>query len=146
MNNVNDYAALIEYLLANGETLGINSERLAVWAGSSLVLSAVNAVNRLNERFPDHLRCALLLYGRPGWSPPPKWGKTSVLLVFPGQDDYAKGPMLHSSQESAKGLGIECELLEYPDGVHAFDVKQDTDESRLNIQKIVDFAYHELYN
>jgi len=138
-----DYEALLAYVVEHSKELHVNANRLALWAVSSLVQSAMNAVQQANENHPNHLSCAVFLYGRPA-SLRTNWDGTPVLLVFGGRDDYAKSTYKRRFESQAAEVGLTYEIIEYEDGDHAFDVFQDTEESIRCIQRIVDYTVSKL--
>jgi acetyl esterase/lipase len=89
------------------------------------------------------VRCAALCYGPPGDVEP--WpGLPSLLLVRAGQDDPHLNRSIDTFVAAADAAGLPVELVEHPDGHHAFDLLDDTDASRDAIRRVLAFLRDQL--
>jgi acetyl esterase/lipase len=123
--------------------LGLDPDRLALAGFSAGVPLTVAAL----AGPAAGVRCAALCYGPPGDVAP--WpGLPPLLVVRAGQDD----PELNASidrfvaaaQTDRSAAGLPLELVEHPDGHHAFDLLDDTDASRDAIDRVVAFLRERL--
>jgi acetyl esterase/lipase len=120
--------------------LGLDPDRLAILgfsAGVPLTLAALAAGPA------EGVRCAALCYGPPGDLEP--WpGLPPLLLVRAGQDLPERNRSIDTFVAAARAAGLPVELVEHPDGHHAFDVLDDTDASRAAIVRVVAFLREQL--
>jgi acetyl esterase/lipase len=160
-----DVWALLEYLRAHATELGIDDQRLGVWACSGNVTLALAVLMR---EAPDAFRCAALSYGltldsdghtavADFWA---QFGRTSpcagrsiadlpvslpLLLVRAGQDQV---PGLNATLDrfvaAALTRNLPVTLINYPRGPHAFDLTDDGEESRAVIRQILSFLQRHL--
>lgn len=162
---VADLEALLAHLRAHGDDLGIDVSRLAVWAASGNVPTAIHA---LITQPPGTFRGAALCYGftldldggtevaaaAAGFGcATPAAGRTAsdlpsdlpLLVVRAGQDAT---PGLNASLDrfaaAALAANLPMTLVNLPDAPHAFDLLDDRDSSRAAIRGIVAFLQAQL--
>jgi acetyl esterase/lipase len=154
-----DVAALVDHVRSRADALGIDKDRLAVWAfsGGGPLASFV-----FRER-PGYMRCAVLYYsildfeGAPKayakvpaqqsavdavksttGSPPP------VLVARAGKDeDWILGS-IDRFVAAANTRGVSVDLLTLPEGHHGFDIADDAPRSREVIQATLEFLKRRL--
>jgi acetyl esterase/lipase len=151
---------LLRYLRNNADALGIDSERIGLWAASGNVLLALSVLMG-NEN--ASLRCAVLCYGymmdlhgsanvakaATTWGfANPCTGKTvddlppqvPLLIVRAGMDQT---PHLNETIDAfvANGLrrNLPLTLVNHATGPHAFDIFHDSETSREIIRQILGF-------
>ena len=120
--------------------LGLDPGRLAV-AGFSAGVPLSGAV--LGAGRVDGVRCAALCYGPPG-DLEPRPELPPLLVVRAGKDDPDLNGGLDHFVAAAADRGLPVELVEVPDGHHAFDVLDDDDASRAAIRRVLDFLREHL--
>jgi acetyl esterase/lipase len=119
--------------------LGLDPDRLALAGFSAGVPLTVAAL----AGPAAGVRCAALCYGPPGDVEP--WpGLPPLLLVRAGQDDPGINASIDTFVATAQTAGLPVELVEHPDGHHAFDLLDDTDASRDAIARVVGFLREQL--
>jgi acetyl esterase/lipase len=119
--------------------LGLDPDRLALAGFSAGVPLTVAAL----AGPAAGVRCAALCYGPPGDVAP--WpGLPPLLVVRAGQDAPERNASIDSFVAAARAAGLPLELVEHPDGHHAFDVLDDTDASRDAIVRVVAFLRERL--
>ena len=142
--------------LADDGVAGVDSTRLAVWASSGNAPAALSVVAKL----PQTVRCGVFLYpfllGATASEASAQYkfdysccevlsvgslpGNTPLLLMRAGQDEF---PGLNESIEAfaaeAKSRKIPVTLCDAPEARHAFDLMQDTADSRRTIRQVLDF-------
>jgi acetyl esterase/lipase len=84
------------------------------------------------------VRCAALCYGPPG-DLEPRPELPPLLVVRAGRDDPDLNGDIDRFAAAAAGRGLPVELVEVPDGHHAFDLLDDTDASRAAIGRVLAF-------
>jgi len=157
---ITDIGALLRHLRNNAAALGIDSERIGLWAASGNVLLALSVLMG-NEN--ASLRCAVLCYGymmdlhgsanvakaATTWGfVNPCTGKTvddlplqvPLLIVRAGMDQT---PHLNETIDAfvANGLrrNLPLTLVNHATAPHAFDIFHDSDTSREVIRQILGF-------
>jgi acetyl esterase/lipase len=151
-----DVSAAIRYLCEHARALGVDGERLALWAFSG-------GGPLLSEYFracPPHIRCLLAFYAvldlRPLLTPdadPARIervlrlspaahlaGATVPIFVARAGVDTMVNPSLDAFVTEALSKNVPLELMNHPTGQHAFDVLDDNERSRQIIARAVEFA------
>jgi acetyl esterase/lipase len=120
--------------------LGLDPGRLALAGFSAGVPLTVAA---LAGGPAAGVRCAALCYGPPGDLAP--WpGLPPLLVVRAGRDRPDLNRSIDTFVAAAKAAALPVELVEHPDGHHAFDVLDDTDASRDAIRRVLEFLRRQL--
>ncbi len=157
-----DLLALVEYVRDRAGSLGVDPDRVALWtfSGSGLLLTHALRVS------PPHVRAVVAYYAalgldefaraRPGavtdavlqaFSPlrvlatrePGDRPAPPILVVRAGQDrPEINGPM-DEFVSAAMRHNADIEVINHPAGGHGFDISDDTDRSRLVIQRTIAF-------
>jgi tetratricopeptide (TPR) repeat protein len=132
--NAEDVRDLFVHLKRNAKELGIDPAKLGAWACSANVRSALSILMAADA--PD-VKTAVLYYGagevttlRPD---------LPVLLVRAGKDRPPMNEMLDRLAAQAVAANAPWTLVNLPGAHHAFDVLDETDESRNAIRKTVAF-------
>jgi acetyl esterase/lipase len=147
-------SAAIRYVSEHAGALGVDGDRLAVWAfsGGGPLLS-------LRDR-PPHIRCLLAFYAvldlRPLLTPdsdPARIervvrlspaahlaGATVPIFVARAGVDTMVNASLDTFVTEALSKNVELELMNHPNGQHAFDVLDDNERSRQIIARALEFA------
>ncbi|MEK6304568.1 MAG: alpha/beta hydrolase [Acidobacteriota bacterium] len=155
-----DIEALLQYVRQNAASLGIDENRIGVWACSGNV---PNALSVLMEERRDYLKCAVLCYGvmldleghnstaesskRFGFVNPSADKSVDDLprdlplfVVRAGQDEM---PHLNETLDRFVAKALACNLpitlVNHPTAPHAFDLMQDSEASRETIRQILAF-------
>ena len=155
-----DIYSLLGYLRQNAESLGIDENRIGVWACSGNV---PNALSILMQDARKYLKCAVLCYGimmdldgstivaeSAG-----KWGFVNpcagksvedlprdvpLFIVRAGQDEM---PRLNETIDRFVVKALSCNLpltfANHPAAPHAFDLVHDSEASREIIRRILSF-------
>jgi acetyl esterase/lipase len=136
-----DVAAAIQAVRADPR---IDSDRIGLWffsGGGLLVADWLRAP-------PDWLRCAAasypLLAPLPGWSVDPRFrpaeaicgaGPLPIVLTSVGRERPAVAGTVEAFIAAARECQARLEVVDVPHGQHAFDVVDDTGESRQAIEQ-----------
>jgi len=158
-NNVEpvaDALTVIDYLKTESAQLQIDPERVALWSCSGNVPNAINVLNEAAS-----LRCAVLLYGFMLDAPDSKLiaqasanfhfvnpnrgmqdfpENTPILIIGAGKDEF---PGLNESIDAFEAEAIArnspVSVVRYPEGVHGFDILDDSQRSIEMIKLCVGF-------
>lgn len=157
--------ALLRYVREHAEGFGIDAERLAIWTCSGGPPFALRMP--LSER-PSYIRCLVAYYGamdlRPliepndppevaerltAYSPAAHLGAgmdevAPLLVVRAGQDHPGLNRSIEGFVAEALAQNHTIEVFNYPQGHHAFDILDDTDESRMIIRRTLEFLTEHL--
>jgi dienelactone hydrolase len=150
-----DVVTFVRYLRENAASLGIDPERIGVWACSGHVPTALALVAR------ERLACAALLYGylmdldgatsvadgskRFYYAVPPvtldELPKQMPMLVVRAGADTTPGleETLQRFVAAARGRGLPLTLLDHPEAPHAFDLVDDSPATRVVIEQVLAF-------
>jgi len=161
---VQDLDGLLEHVQRNARALGVDGQRIGLWACSGNVPLAISALMRGR----DWLTCAVFLYGymldldgSTGVADAaqsyrftnPNAGKTMndlpddvpLFIVRAGQEQF---PNLNESIErfvaKAVALNRPITFVNHADGLHAFDILQDSPASRAVIRQTLGFLSAQL--
>lgn len=160
-----DIHVLLQYIRQNASTLGIDKDRIAVWACSANV---PNALSVLMHKDQDYLKCAVLCYGvmldleesthvadaakQMGFANPCAGKSVSHLsqdipmfIARAGQD---KIPHLNETMDTFLSHALECNLpitfVNHPTAPHAFDIMYESKTTREIIRQILAFMQFHL--
>lgn len=155
-----DLHALLHYVRQNAADLGIDENRMGLWACSGNVPMALSV---LIEEARDYLKCAVLCYGlmldldgatgvadaaRQWGFANPCAGKSvadlrqdlPLFIVRAGQDEM---PHLNETIDRFTSKALTCNLpitlVNHPTAPHAFDLMHDSETSREIIRQILGF-------
>ena len=153
---IEDAFKLLEFLRREAQQLQIDPQRIAVWSCSGSVPNAINVLHKDNA-----VRCAALLYGfmldsadssvlqetaqtigfvnpHEGMENFPE--NTPILVIRAGKDE---SPGLNESIDNFEVEAIArnspVSVIRYPEGVHAFDILDDSQRSIEMIKLCVGF-------
>lgn len=153
---VEDAFTLLEFLRCEADQLQIDPARIAIWSCSGSVPNAINVLHQ-----DSSVRCAALLYGfmldtagsvvlqetaeTIGFSNPHEGMEnfpenTPILVIRAGKDEF---PGLNESIDNFETEAIArnspVSVIRYPEGVHAFDILDDSQRSIEMIKLCVGF-------
>ncbi|HEX7807297.1 MAG TPA: tetratricopeptide repeat protein, partial [Thermoanaerobaculia bacterium] len=117
--------------------LKIDPKRIALWACSANSRLGTALVANHTD-----FRAAVFYYGL--MEAAPKNDVTPVLVARAGLDALTLNDSIDRWVAGAVALDAPVTLLTYPEGRHAFDVDQDTVESKRVIEQTLDFLKHHL--
>jgi hypothetical protein len=138
-----DTLALIDFLVANADQLGIDSSRVLLWACSANLPTALRVLMNTSASYQPSLRGAVFYYGiMEGEGDLPT--TVPLLVVKSGKDSAGINSTIDAFVARARSQNVPLEFVEYADGVHAFDVRQDTDETRAIVQQTLNFMTQKL--
>ena len=155
-----DFHALLEHVRWNGPSLGIDANRIGVWASSGNVPLALSALMRDGG---ESLKCAILCYGYmldldgatgvadaartfgfvnpcAGRSVADLASDIPLFVVRAGRDQM---PRLNETLDrfllGALGCNLPMTLVNHADAPHAFELFHDSAESREIVRQILGF-------
>jgi Flp pilus assembly protein TadD len=137
--NAEDVRDALIHLARQGRDYGIDPASLAIWACSANVGAALPLIS---EDSPVRLKAAVLYYGGGELSHPR--ADLPVLVVRAGKDSAQLNERLGGMFQSALGANVRWELINVPLGHHAFDILDDTQESRDILRQTLDFLSNRL--
>lgn len=133
-----DSADLIDYLRKNAAALKIDDTRLCLWACSANVRAGLPLAMQPERAY---LRCAVIYYGAAAVQAPRD--DLPILIVRAGLDSPGLNNGIETFAQAAIAGDMPVTVINYVDGQHAFDLLDDTDESREIIKQTVAFMkYH----
>jgi AraC family transcriptional regulator len=156
-----DLDALFRHLKENAGALGIDTNRIGVWAGSGNVPRALG----LLMKGDPPVKCAALCYGvmldldgatgaaegarRFGFANPTVGKRVEDLppgvplfVARAGCDTPEMNQGIDRFVSRALARNLPITVANHPEGLHGFDVMQDSETSREIIRRILDFLRH----
>ncbi len=130
-----DFAALLTHLVANGSSLGIDRERIAVYAGSG---NAYRTLPLVQDPKLTAIKAAVIYYG--GAQVTTFRRDLPVLLVRAGLDRPPVNRTIAELATLAQTQNAPVTLLNYPGGHHAFEIVDDEDATREVIDATLEFV------
>jgi acetyl esterase/lipase len=159
-----DVQAAISFVRGHAEDLGVDAERVGVWAFSA---GGPFGLAPFLQRRPDWLRCAAGFYMI--WDLEPlraslpsatdesirRWSCLSaldsetpdlppLLLARAGRDNAAILEGTDAFVRRARQRGIDLTVLDHPSGQHGFDTRDDDERSREIIREALEFFVRHL--
>ena len=133
-----DIDAVFAFLRERGTSLGIDANRMAAWVCSGNVVTGLPFL--MEDAGP--LRGAVVYYG----SGAPARYRTDlpVFFVRAGRDNPQLNSQIDEALAKAAAAGAPWTVVRAPGSHHAFDVLDETDESRRIVRQTLDF-YRELF-
>lgn len=155
-----DLVALLEYVRRNATALGVDENRIGLWACSGNVPNAMSALMQADN---GYLKCAVLCYGltldldgatgvaaaaRQWGFANPCAGKSvadlsrncALFIARAGRDEM---PRLNETMDRFLTKALECNLpitlVNHPQAPHAFDLMHDSEISREIVRRILAF-------
>jgi len=132
--NAEDVRDAFAYVRGNGRTLGIDASRIGAWACSANVRAALDRVMQPGEPV---VTAAVIYYGAGEVAVPRT--DLPVLLVRAGRDRPQQNEQIDRLSSQALAANAPWTVVNLPKAHHAFDVLDDTDESRIAIRKTIAF-------
>ena len=129
-----DIQDLFRFLSSEGAGLGIDVRRIAAWVCSGNVLSGLPF---LMEDAPPGVVCAVVYYGSA--QPAKIRGELPVLIVRAGRDNKQLNEAIDRLTAQAVAAGAPWTLVNAPASHHAFDVLDETEESRRIVRQTIAF-------
>jgi dienelactone hydrolase len=129
-----DIADLFRFLHSDGARLGVDINRIAAWVCSGNVFSGLPVL--MEEPAPGVV-CAVVYYGSA--QPAKIRGDLPVLIVRAGRDNRELNQSIDRLVGTAVAAGAPWILVNAPGSHHAFDVLDETEESRRIIRQTIDF-------
>jgi dienelactone hydrolase len=133
--------ALIKYLAAHATDLKLDITRIALWSCSA---NTGIATYMVAEHAPADFRAAVFYYGV--MQTPPKQPDVPVLIAKAGLDSLFINESIDNWVTAALAIDAPVTLMTYPEGVHAFDLRNETEEAREIIRRTLDFLHFHLNN
>jgi hypothetical protein len=138
-----DYLALRQYVSTATSFLKITSSRIGVVAFCGALNHLSNILPSLPHDGLMNIACGIFFSGIVA-SPRRYRPMFPVLLVDSGRDYAVCTQSFARFRKYAPDYGITHDILEYPDGVHRFDVVQDTEDSRTIIRQMLAYIHKTL--
>lgn len=130
-----DNDALLQHLRTNATELGINKDRMGIWACSGHVPTAGFKLALQEEK--NFFKCAVFYYGqmeekvlRP---------ELPILVVRCGKDEAELNESIQRFVQIGLSENRDITLINYPEGKHAFDLYNDNNTSEWIIRQTLDF-------
>ena len=130
-----DFDALITHLTANASSLGIDRDRIALYAGSGNVYRALPLVQNPKQTV---IKAAVMYYGSAQVSEFRR--DLPILMVRAGLDRPPVNRAIADLATLAANQNAPLTLLNYAGGHHAFEIVDDEDATRDVIDTTIEFV------
>ncbi|HEU5368831.1 MAG TPA: alpha/beta hydrolase [Ktedonobacterales bacterium] len=162
-----DVLDLLEFVRGQGARLGLDANRLGIWACSSPPVIGWRMALR---DAPAYIRCLVCYYGALNLEhllteadPPEVWdllreyslvkylsqrpqSLPPMLVVRAGRDHPLNNQSIDAFVAEALRQNAPIEVINYPEGRHAFDVLDNTDRTRQIIRRTLAFLQTHLFS
>lgn len=125
---------LLEYVRKNAAALRIDENRLSLWSCSANVRVGLSATMQPGR---SYIRSAVFYYGVMGL--PIVRPEVPIFVARAGYDSPQLNQTLDAYVRRALDAEAQVTLVNYADGRHAFDLRDDTERSREIIRQTLDF-------
>jgi dienelactone hydrolase len=130
-----DFAVLVSYITEHAADLGLDRDKIAVYAGSGNVFSAFPAVE---DPAQTAIKAAVMYYGT---APIAQFRlDLPVLYVRAGLDRPGVNRSITELMSRAVSQNAPITLLNHPTGHHGFEIADDDDATREVIDRTLDFV------
>ena len=133
---LSDTEDLISFLRSQSTALQLDPERMGIWACSANVPNGFSIAMQPNR---DYLRCLVMYYGVQPPNMPITRQDMPIQIVRAGLDAHIINNGIDNFLVKALQQDLPFELINYLEGMHAFDIFNDCDESREIIVRTLDF-------
>ncbi len=130
-----DFDALVAHLASNAASLGVDRERIAVYAGSGNVFRALPLLQNPRQ---TTIKAAVMYYGSAQVTEFRR--DLPLLFVRAGLDRPPVNRAITELVTQASNQNAPVMLLSYPGGHHAFEIVDDEDATRDAIDSTIDFV------
>ncbi|HEY0676817.1 MAG TPA: tetratricopeptide repeat protein [Chitinophagaceae bacterium] len=130
-----DCSDVMDYLHQQGSSLNIDKEKMAIWTSSANSRTGMVLALRPGRNF---IRSLVVYYGGPD-SIGEMRQDVPTLMVRAGLDAQFLNMGIDNFIQSALQQDVRIELVNYLDGIHAFDIYTNTNEAKSVIKRTVDF-------
>jgi dienelactone hydrolase len=131
---------VFDFLAANADFLGIDLTRIGFWACSGQGGPVFKALADKELPYRDGFRAAVFLYLDSSSATPSNWPQSlSLFVVKAGGDRNIRPKIMDRFVSEARSSNIATEYIELAGAPHAFDILQNTQESKDVIQQALEF-------
>ena len=134
-NALEDGEALIDFMIQHATDHGIDPQKIGIWTCSA---NARTGMRLAHKSRPKDIRALVVYYGGPD-----SLGRLRqdlpTLVVRAGLDAQFINASIENFVDQSFKQDARVELINYVDGIHAFDVYTNTQEAKAVIQRTVDF-------
>jgi len=131
---------VLEFLAANADVLGIDLTRIGFWACSAQGGPVFKALGDKELPYRDGFRAAVFIYLGLAQVDPSNWPqKLSLFVVKAGSDRTVSGMVMDNFVSQARSSNILTEYTELAGAPHAFDIYQNTQDSKDVIRRALEF-------
>ncbi|HYE54816.1 MAG TPA: hypothetical protein VD996_08240, partial [Chitinophagaceae bacterium] len=135
-----DGGAVLNYLRQHAGELSIDADRMGIWTCSG---NSPTGIRLALKRGRPYIRTLVVYYGGPD-SLGQMRQDVPTLVVRAGLDAQFLNMGIENFVQAALVQDARIELINYLDGIHAFDIYDNTDESKAIIKRTVDFMKQHL--
>jgi tetratricopeptide (TPR) repeat protein len=128
-----DTSSLLEYVRANAARLNLNEDKILVWSCSANGREAMKIV--MEDR--PYIRAAVFYYAV--GDAPSLLRELPLFIARAGLDNWNLNQGIDNFAATAVAQGLTVNFVNYAEGHHAFDLFDNTDESREIIKRTLEF-------
>ncbi|MGZ5135154.1 MAG: hypothetical protein ACXWCG_08390 [Flavitalea sp.] len=134
-NALTDSEALVDYVLQHAAELNIDTAKIGLWTCSG---NARVGMRLAHKSRPKNIRALVVYYGGPD-----SLGRLRqdlpMLVVRAGLDAQFLNISIDNFVDQTLKQDARIELVNYLDGIHAFDIYTKTDEAKTVIRRTIEF-------
>ena len=137
-----DDGAVLDYLRSHAKELNIDADRMGIWTCSG---NSPRGIRLALKPGREYIRTLVVYYGGPD-SLGQMRQDVPTLVVRAGLDAQGLNMNIENFVQASLVQDTRIELVNYLEGMHAFDILNKTDESKTIIKRTVDFLKKNLTN
>jgi tetratricopeptide (TPR) repeat protein len=134
-NPLEDSEVLVDFLLKHANDLNIDPGKIGLWTCSANARAGMRLAHKSR---PQNIKALVVYYGGPD-----SLGRLRqdlpTLMVRAGLDAQYLNMSIENFVEQSFKQDTRLELINYLEGIHAFDIFTDTEESKAVIKRTIEF-------
>jgi acetyl esterase/lipase len=131
---------VLDFLAANADALGIDMTRIGFWTCSGQGEPVFKTLEDKKQPYQNAFKSAVFLYSDLSSASPNNWPQQlSLFVAKAGEDKNIDGSAIDEFVSKARSSNLPTEYIELAGAPHAFDVYQNTQNTKDVVRQSLDF-------